>query len=150
MWNDINPFTLRVPPETIVCYFHTFENNLGMKRKFKKYLKESFCLTSGQHFSIKYFYRNAFHSKSYTKIVRPVSAALSVNGLISISMSNPFMTVADKTAWQFWGYLENIWGKIVQWSLCTNLLQIFCPFMLRSKVIFQWLTGPDDTGQIDP
>ena len=51
-----------------------------MKRKFKKYLKESFCLTSGQHFSIKYFSKNAFRSK----IVRPVLAALSVNGLIKI------------------------------------------------------------------
>ena len=34
------PFTLRAPPESIVCYFHTFKNNLGIKRKFKKYLME--------------------------------------------------------------------------------------------------------------
>ena len=80
--NIINPFTLRTPPESIVCYFHTFENNLGIKRKFKKYLKQSCYLTSGQHFSIKYFPQHAFRSKSFTKIVRPDSAALSVNGLI--------------------------------------------------------------------
>ena len=78
----LNPFTLRAPPESIVCYFHTLKNNLGIKRKFKKYLKESCCLTSGQHFSIKYFSQNAFCLKSNTKIVRPVSAALSVNGLM--------------------------------------------------------------------
>ena len=34
----VNPFTLRVPLESIVCFFHTFENNLGMERKFTKYL----------------------------------------------------------------------------------------------------------------
>ena len=31
----------RVPLENIVCYFHTFVNNLGIKQKFTKYLKES-------------------------------------------------------------------------------------------------------------
>ena len=35
----INPFTLNIPIESIVCYFHTFENKLGIKRKFTKYLK---------------------------------------------------------------------------------------------------------------
>ena len=29
-------FTLRVPLEGIVCYFHTFENNLGIENKFIK------------------------------------------------------------------------------------------------------------------
>ena len=44
MYNKrFNPFALRVPPESIVCYSHTFENNLGMKEKFTKYLKESCC-----------------------------------------------------------------------------------------------------------
>ena len=37
----------RVSLETIVCYFHTFENNLGIKEKFSKYLKGSCCLTAG-------------------------------------------------------------------------------------------------------
>ena len=31
-----NPFTLRVPLESIVCYFHTFENNLEINQKFSK------------------------------------------------------------------------------------------------------------------
>ena len=35
------PFTLRVPQESIVCYFHTFENNLEIKQILTKYLKES-------------------------------------------------------------------------------------------------------------
>ena len=44
---NINPFTLRVSLESIVCYFHTFENNFGIKEKFSKYLKVSCCLTTG-------------------------------------------------------------------------------------------------------
>ena len=40
----INPFTLRVPLRGIVCYFNTFENNLGIKQKFTKYLLKSCCL----------------------------------------------------------------------------------------------------------
>ena len=32
----INPFTLIVPLESIVCYSHTFENNLGIKQNFHK------------------------------------------------------------------------------------------------------------------
>ena len=38
---NVNPFTLRVPQESIVCYFHTFENNLEIKQILTKYLKES-------------------------------------------------------------------------------------------------------------
>ena len=29
--SNINPFTLRVPLISIVCYFHAFGNNLGIK-----------------------------------------------------------------------------------------------------------------------
>ena len=64
----INPFTLRVPLEGIVCYFRTFENNLGIKQTFTKYLKESCCLTSGQHSSFKYFPKNAFVRKIFPKL----------------------------------------------------------------------------------
>ena len=55
-----NPFTLRDTLESIICYPHTFENTLGIKRKFTKYLKESCCLTSDQHFSFKRFSRKCF------------------------------------------------------------------------------------------
>ena len=51
-----NPFTLRGTPESIVCYSHTFENNLGIKLEFAKYLKKICCLASGQHFSLKCFF----------------------------------------------------------------------------------------------
>ena len=37
-WQKFNQFTLRVALRGIVCYFHTFENNLGIKQKFTKYL----------------------------------------------------------------------------------------------------------------
>ena len=37
----VNPFTLRVPQESILCYFDTFENNLEIKQILTKYLKES-------------------------------------------------------------------------------------------------------------
>ena len=39
--SSFNPFTLRGTQESIVCYFHTFENNLGIKQKFTKFLKKS-------------------------------------------------------------------------------------------------------------
>ena len=42
----LNPFTLRVPIESIVCYFYTFENNLRTKGMFAKYLKESCFVAS--------------------------------------------------------------------------------------------------------
>ena len=32
----LNPFTLRVFLESVVCYFHTFENNLEINQKFSK------------------------------------------------------------------------------------------------------------------
>ena len=79
--SNINPFTLRDPLEIIVCYSDTFQNNLGIKQKFTKYLKESCRLTSLLHFSYNYFAKNAFVRKNISKIVRPVLAALSVNGL---------------------------------------------------------------------
>ena len=57
-----NPFTLRVPLESIVCNFHTFENNLEIKQQFKEYLMESCCVTSGQHFSLKSFQEKYFQN----------------------------------------------------------------------------------------
>ena len=30
----------------------------------------------------------------------------------------------------------------------TILLQIFCKFVIKSKVIFKSMTGPDDTGRV--
>ena len=59
---SINTFTLRGALETIVCFSHTFDNNLGIKRKFTKYLKESCCLASDQHFSFIVFSEYAFVS----------------------------------------------------------------------------------------
>ena len=60
---DFNPFTLRVPLESIFCYSHTFENNWRIKYKFTKHLKESSCLASNEHFSFKYFSKFAFIRK---------------------------------------------------------------------------------------
>ena len=77
----VNPFALRGTLELIVCYSYTFENNLGIKRKFNKYLKESCCLASNQHFSFKYFFRKCFCKLNIFKIDRLILAALSVNGL---------------------------------------------------------------------
>ena len=57
---DFNPFTLKISSRNIVCCFHTFENNLGMKRNFTKYFKEICCLSSDQHFSFRSFQKNAF------------------------------------------------------------------------------------------
>ena len=60
-------FTLESSSRSIVCYFHTFGNNLGIKGKFAKYFKESCCLSSDQHFSFKCFKKNAFVRKIFPK-----------------------------------------------------------------------------------
>ena len=39
----LNPFTLESSSRSIVCYYHTFGNNLGIKGKSAKYFKESCC-----------------------------------------------------------------------------------------------------------
>ena len=68
--NDLilfNPFTLKSFSRSIVCYVHTFGNNLGIKLKFAKYFKESCCLSSDQHFSFKCFQKNAFVRKIFPK-----------------------------------------------------------------------------------
>ena len=62
-----SPLTLWVSLEGIVCYFHTLKNNLWIKQKFTKYLKESCCLASNQHFSFQCFQENAFLSKIFPK-----------------------------------------------------------------------------------
>ena len=58
----MNLFTLGVPLESIVCYSHTFENNLGTKKKFGKYLKQDCGLASDKHFFLQkiqiYFQNN--------------------------------------------------------------------------------------------
>ena len=63
----VNPFRVESSFRSIVCYFHTFGNNLGIKRKFAKYFKESCCLSSDQHFSFKCFKKNAFVRKIFPK-----------------------------------------------------------------------------------
>ena len=64
----INSFTLRASLESIVCYFHIFEKNFGIKQKFTEYLKKSYCLASDRHFSLKYFPKNAFVRKILPKL----------------------------------------------------------------------------------
>ena len=81
MLSHLNPLAVKIPFEKIFCYSHTFLNNLVIKRKFTKYLKESCCLASDYHFSFKYFPKDAYVRKIYALIVRPVLAALIVNGL---------------------------------------------------------------------
>ena len=76
-----NPFTLRGALKTIVCYSHTFENNVGIKWIFTNNLKESCCLASNQHFSFKCFFKICLCKLYIFKIVRPVLAALSANEL---------------------------------------------------------------------
>ena len=71
----VYPFTLRVTLQSVVCYSHSFENNLWIERKFTKHLKKSSCLASEQHFSLKYFQENASVSKIFPKssgLFRPI------------------------------------------------------------------------------
>ena len=97
----VNPFTLRVPTISIICYFHTFENNLGIKRKFTKYLKGSCCLTSCQHISFKYFQKKCFCYKNIFKTVWTFLDALSVNGFSCLS----FTPLKRGNAWNFMNFL---------------------------------------------
>ena len=68
MYKTINPFTLRVPSKIIVCYSHTFENNLVFKGNFTKYLNENCVVASDKHLSMKCFSKNAFLSKTFLKL----------------------------------------------------------------------------------
>ena len=63
--NTMNPFTPKSSSRNIVCYFHTFENNLGMKRNFTKFLKQICCLSSDEHSSC--FQENAFVREIFPK-----------------------------------------------------------------------------------
>ena len=63
----LNPFTLRVSLESVVCYSHTFENILRTKQKFTKYLKKSSCLACDHYFSFKCFQENVFVSWIFPK-----------------------------------------------------------------------------------
>ena len=67
-FRGLYPLTLRDSLEGIVCYSHTFENNLWIKRMFTKYLKESCGLASDLHFSFKCSQENAFVSKIFPKL----------------------------------------------------------------------------------
>ena len=64
---SVNPITLRVPLESIICYSNTFENNSGTKQKCTKYLNESCCVASDKHFSFKCFPKYAFIRKIFPK-----------------------------------------------------------------------------------
>ena len=77
---------------SFVCYFHTFENNLGIKQIFTKLLIGICCLAYDQHFSFNYFPENVFLSEIFL-CVRPVLAALSVNGL-----TYDFITISNNSS----------------------------------------------------
>ena len=65
----INPFTTSFFKESINCFEHSyFLNSMGIKQKFPKYLKGSFCLASDQHFSIKCFPQNTYGRKIFPKL----------------------------------------------------------------------------------
>ena len=95
MFSCLNPFTLKSFSRNIVCYFHTFGNNLGINRNFAKYFKESCCLSSDQHFSFKCFKKKCFSKENTSRIIRPLLAALSVNGLTLMLL----MTNLANTKW---------------------------------------------------
>ena len=87
----LNPFTLKSSSQNIVCYFHTFENNLGMKRNSQNIWRRFVaCLLINISLSNVFKKKNAFVSEIFSKIVGPLLAALSVNGLINEYM---FMAV---------------------------------------------------------
>ena len=63
--------------------------------------------------------------------------------LWSCRFVDPLLPAAATTAWQFWWYyssqsniLKIFEGELIIRTLSTTLLEIFCKFMLHSKVIF--------------
>ena len=64
----------------------TFENILGIKQKFTKYLKESSFLISNQHFSYNFFPKESFYYEIISKNIRP-----------EFEWVNPFTLTAAKT-----------------------------------------------------
>ena len=63
----INPFTLKITLESIICYSHTFKNNLEKSKGSTKYLKESCCFDFDQYFSFECFPENTSVSKIFPK-----------------------------------------------------------------------------------
>ena len=72
---------LGAPEKTVVWIHIILNNNMVIKNIFTRYLKESCWLCYKQHFSFKYFPKYAVGWKISSKIVRPLLAALSINGL---------------------------------------------------------------------
>ena len=63
----LNPFTLKSSSRSIVCYFHTFGNNLGIKQKFAKYFKERCCFFFWLTFLLQMFSKKCFLRKIFPK-----------------------------------------------------------------------------------
>ena len=104
----INQYTLRVTLERIVCFYRSFCSIFGIKHKFTKYLKESCCLSSDQHFSFKWFPENAFAGEIYHKSPRPVLAALSFNGVTLPMMKLLYISPKHKDAEIFENHLNPV------------------------------------------
>ena len=102
------PLTLRVPLESVVCYFHTFENNLEIKQKFTKYLMDSCCLVSDEHFSFKFFPKDDFVAKIYPKL----------SGLFWLLKNLCVLVLWTKVASALEGYIVTQEIKMTLQSVC--------------------------------
>ena len=111
---------------SVIWTCHIFEYNFGMKHEFTNYLKESCRWTSDEQFSFKYFLN--------ITIAREISPKLP--GCFGCYWHEKYISkISD--------------GKLLIRTLSTNLLQICFKCTLHSKVIFESITDPDDTRQVD-
>ena len=55
-----------------------------MKKDFTKYLKDSCCYSSDEYFCFKFFFSTMFSPENFTKIVRLLFAAASINEMTKL------------------------------------------------------------------
>ena len=63
IFNPLTHSCLEISLTDVLWTFDTFEYNFGMNHIFKKYLKENCELGSDEHYSFKYFTKNALVTK---------------------------------------------------------------------------------------
>ena len=101
------------------------------------------CRGIGQPKSNNSFTSNIFHNYDFVIKISPYLLDR-VNTVDRCVKVYPFMPVAPRTAWLLWLYLsikmnfQKIYGEAMLNKIyLTTLLQIFCEFMIHSKVIFE-------------
>ena len=76
----VSPFMLGDIYTSVVWTYYNFDNFSRIKQNFTKYLKESFCLSTNQHFFFNFFFKKCSGHLHFFKIVRAFLVATGMNG----------------------------------------------------------------------